>query len=75
MPPGTERHAGLAERAVAACEQSAGDPAIASDPTALEERYAALARARAAGIVPVASAANDQQQRPGFTFSSGMEAR
>jgi subtilisin family serine protease len=28
----------------------------------------ALARARAAGIVPVASAANDQQQRPGFTF-------
>jgi subtilisin family serine protease len=28
----------------------------------------ALARARSAGIVPVASAANDQQQRPGFTF-------
>ena len=28
----------------------------------------ALARARAAGIVPVASAANYQQQRPGFTF-------
>jgi subtilisin family serine protease len=28
----------------------------------------ALAHARAAGIVPVASAANDQQQRPGFTF-------
>jgi subtilisin family serine protease len=28
----------------------------------------ALANARAAGIVPVASAANDQQQRPGFTF-------
>jgi subtilisin family serine protease len=28
----------------------------------------ALARARAAVIVPVASAPNDQQQRPGFTF-------
>jgi subtilisin family serine protease len=28
----------------------------------------AAAAARAAGIVPVASAANDQQQRPGFTF-------
>jgi subtilisin family serine protease len=28
----------------------------------------ALAAARANGIVPVASAANDQQQRPGFTF-------
>jgi subtilisin family serine protease len=28
----------------------------------------ALAVARARGIVPVASAANDQQQRPGFTF-------
>ena len=28
----------------------------------------ALARARSAGIIPVASAANDQQQRPGFTF-------
>jgi len=28
----------------------------------------ALARARAAGILPVASAANDQLQRPGFTF-------
>jgi hypothetical protein len=28
----------------------------------------AAAAARAQGIVPVASAANDQQQRPGFTF-------
>jgi len=44
---GMERAILEAERAVAACEQAAGDPAIASDPTALEERYAALARARA----------------------------
>lgn len=28
----------------------------------------ALSRARAAGVLPVASAANDQLQRPGFTF-------
>jgi ATP-binding cassette subfamily F protein uup len=36
-----------AERAVAACQREAEDPAIASDPTALQQRYAALEAARA----------------------------
>jgi ATP-binding cassette subfamily F protein uup len=36
-----------AERLVATCRRAADDPAIASDPAALEERYAALEAARA----------------------------
>jgi len=36
-----------AERAVDRCQRAAEDPAIASDPAALEERYAALEAARA----------------------------
>ena len=35
------------ERAVEACQRAVDDPAIASDPTALQERYAALEAARA----------------------------
>jgi hypothetical protein len=52
--------------------------AIAQQPAAINMSFGgtgynpswadALAVARARGIVPVASAANDQQQRPGFTF-------
>jgi ATP-binding cassette subfamily F protein uup len=37
-----------AERAVEACRQEAEDPAIASDPVALQQRHAALETARAA---------------------------
>ena len=36
-----------AERAVEACHREADDPAIASDPTALQQRYAALEAAQA----------------------------
>jgi ATP-binding cassette subfamily F protein uup len=36
-----------AERLVATCQRAADDPAITSDPTALQERYAALEAARA----------------------------
>ena len=36
-----------AERAVEACQRDVDDPAIASDPTALQQRYAALEAARA----------------------------
>ena len=36
-----------AERALEACQRGVDDPAIASDPTALQERYAALEAARA----------------------------
>jgi ABC transport system ATP-binding/permease protein len=36
-----------AERALEACQRGVEDPAIASDPTALQERYAALEAARA----------------------------
>src|SRR5947207_4578087 len=36
-----------AERAVEACQRGVEDPAIASDPTALQQRYAALEAARA----------------------------
>jgi ABC transport system ATP-binding/permease protein len=36
-----------AERAVEACQREVEDPAIASDPTALQQRYAALESARA----------------------------
>jgi len=35
-----------AERAVEACQRDVDDPAIASDPTALQQRYAALEAAR-----------------------------
>jgi subtilisin family serine protease len=52
--------------------------AIAQQPAAINMSFGgtgfnpswadALAVARSRGIVPVASAANDQQQRPGFTF-------
>jgi ubiquinone biosynthesis protein UbiJ len=36
-----------AERAVEACRKAAEDPAIASDPAALQARYAELGEARA----------------------------
>ena len=36
-----------AETAVEACRRAAEDPAIASDPAALQDRYAALETARA----------------------------
>jgi ATP-binding cassette subfamily F protein uup len=36
-----------AESAVAECQRSVEDPAIASDPTALQQRYAALEAAQA----------------------------
>jgi len=36
-----------AERAVEACQREVEDPAIASDPAALQQRYAALESARA----------------------------
>ena len=36
-----------AELAVEACQRGVDDPAIVSDPTALQERYAALEAARA----------------------------
>ncbi|MGH7346094.1 MAG: ABC transporter ATP-binding protein, partial [Candidatus Rokuibacteriota bacterium] len=36
-----------AERAVEACRREVDDPAIVSDPTALQQRYAALEAARA----------------------------
>jgi ATP-binding cassette subfamily F protein uup len=36
-----------AERAVEACQRAVDDPTIASDPTALQQRYAALGAARA----------------------------
>ncbi len=36
-----------AERAVAGCQRAADDPVIASDPAALQQRYADLAAARA----------------------------
>jgi len=44
---GMERAILAAERAVEACQREVGDPAIASDPTALQTRYAALEAARA----------------------------
>src|SRR5437867_4363682 len=44
---GMERAILAAERAVEACQREADDPAIASDPTALQMRYAALEAARA----------------------------
>jgi len=44
---GMEQAIADAETAVASCERAAEDPAIASNPTALQERYAALASARA----------------------------
>jgi hypothetical protein len=37
-----------AERALEACRRAAEDPTITSNPTALQERYAALDAARAA---------------------------
>jgi ATP-binding cassette subfamily F protein uup len=36
-----------AESAAERCRQAAEDPSVASDPSALQERYAALAAARA----------------------------
>jgi ATP-binding cassette subfamily F protein uup len=36
-----------AERVVEACQREADDPVIASDPAALQQRYAALEAARA----------------------------
>ena len=36
-----------AEGVLAACQQGVDDPAIASDPAALQDRYAALETARA----------------------------
>src|SRR6266705_614918 len=44
---GMERAILAAERAVEACQREVEDPAIASDPTALQQRYAALDAARA----------------------------
>src|SRR3989454_4425103 len=44
---GMERAILAAERAVEACQREVDDPAIASDPTALQMRYAALEAARA----------------------------
>jgi ATP-binding cassette subfamily F protein uup len=44
---GMERAILAAERAVEACQREVADPAIASDPTALQTRYAALEAARA----------------------------
>jgi len=44
---GMERAILAAERAVEACQREVEDPAIASDPTALQTRYAALEAARA----------------------------
>src|SRR6266850_577717 len=44
---GMERTILDAERTLEACQRAAGDPAIASDPTALQQRYAALEAARA----------------------------
>ena len=44
---GMERAILAAERAVEACQREVDDPAIASDPTALQTRYAALEAARA----------------------------
>ena len=38
----------LTEEAVVACQQALEDPAVASDPTALQERYTALAATQAA---------------------------
>jgi len=43
---GMERAILDAERAVEACQREVEDPAIASDPTALQQRYAALEAAR-----------------------------
>jgi ATP-binding cassette subfamily F protein uup len=37
-----------AEEALVACQQALDDPAVASDPTAVQERYEALTAARAA---------------------------
>jgi len=45
---GMERAILEAERAVEACQSAAEDPAIASNPVALQERYATLEAARAA---------------------------
>jgi ATP-binding cassette subfamily F protein uup len=44
---GMERAILEAERAVEACQRGVDDPAIASDPAALQQRYAALEAARA----------------------------
>jgi ABC transport system ATP-binding/permease protein len=44
---GMERAILEAERAVEACQREVDDPAIVSDPTALQQRYAALESARA----------------------------
>src|SRR5882762_1570774 len=44
---GMERTILDAERTLEACQRAAEDPAIASDPTALQQRYAALEAARA----------------------------
>ena len=42
-----ERTILAAERTLEACQRAVEDPAIASDPTALQQRYAALEAARA----------------------------
>src|SRR5438132_743308 len=44
---GMERTILAAERTLEACQRAVEDPAIASDPTALQQRYAALEAARA----------------------------